>query len=287
MAHMLEDLYVPVEVLGCIASHFDAAATLLAFECAASSCRRATAGAWRNLTLSRFPRVEDILRLSPMPAPSFRELFRRQIAAALPPPRPSLADFILSVELSVDGEMTHSWTGPYWESGQGEGGAAPRLWPGEPPPWFRPFIAISKDNDHLVSRDGAEGWAVPAALAEAYTCTVTVTHALRSARLYSGRPSLVCASRDDCVVFDERRLPPLFSPPDPSSWQDEEQEAGFSLVRVDPAHDVRCRAHLSHAGGRGAGGGHLELDFGNETGRLNGRQALLEYLLLLTARVAG
>uniref|UniRef100_A0A0D3IF81 Uncharacterized protein n=2 Tax=Emiliania huxleyi TaxID=2903 RepID=A0A0D3IF81_EMIH1 len=151
MAHMLEDLYVPVEVLGCIASHFDAAATLLAFD----------------------------------------------------------------VELSVDGEMTHSWTGPYWESGQGEGGAAPRLWPGEPPPWFRPFIAISKDNDHLVSRDGAEGWAVPAALAEAYTCTVTVTHALRSARLYSGRPSLVCASRDDCVVFDERRLPPLFSPPDP------------------------------------------------------------------------
>ena len=94
MAHMLEDLYVPVEVLGCIASHFDAAATLLAFECAASSCRRATADAWRSLTLSRFPRVEDILRLSRMPAPSFRELFRRQIAAALPPPRPSLADFI-------------------------------------------------------------------------------------------------------------------------------------------------------------------------------------------------
>ena len=135
-----------------------------------------------------------------MPAPSFRELFRRQISAALPPPRPSLADFILSVELSVDGEMTHSWTGPYWESGQGEGGAAPRLWPGEPPPWFRPFIAISKDNDHLVSRDGAEGWAVPAALAEAYTCTVTVTHALRSALSAWG-----CTAREQPRVVDGAR----------------------------------------------------------------------------------
>ena len=153
--------------------------------------------------------------------------------------------------------------------------------------WIVARLGLPGAKVRRATRDGAEGWAVPAALAEAYTCTVTVTHALRSARLYSGRPSLVCASRDDCVVFDERRLPPLFSPPDPSSWQDEEQEAGFSLVRVDPAHDVRCRAHLSHAGGRGAGGGHLELDFGNETGRLNGRQALLEYLLLLTARVAG
>lgn len=194
--------------------------------------------------------------------------------------------------LAVDGRITHTWTGTYNQRVQlygelFEGGrhdASAHLWT-DAPAWFRPFLAICQDNDANNSTDFCS---VPAALAGSYTCTVFVTHKIHTVRLYSGHPEYVLRNKE-WIAFSQRCAPPLFSRPDPEAYEsDEEQEEGFSVISL--AENVMMQVHLCHYGTAPSHGSRrgamVRLSFSNDTGDLEGKHPLLEYLLCLTARAS-
>ena len=77
---------------------------------------------WRVIALHRFPRLHGILQSLGVHSPwveLYREQLRAERAAVSPEPGPTLADFVLSIELysSETGAVSASWTGKLSELG--------------------------------------------------------------------------------------------------------------------------------------------------------------------------
>ena len=92
------------------------ASTLAAVEQTSHGLGAATSSAWEAGVKKWFPRVVELLRLaSPAAAPSYRELFRRQLVAErdVEPRRLSLDDFIFTIEITRGEGESYTWTGKY------------------------------------------------------------------------------------------------------------------------------------------------------------------------------
>lgn len=300
--------YLSPELLEGIAAHCEVPA-LLMFERLSRGCRAATAEAWRRETRTRFPRVDAILRLSSaQDPPGYRELYRRQLLAegALQPRRLSLADFVFTVELDIDGVMQHEWSGVYsgacglfgwplnpYHPTRRRIAAEARMWVGDAPAWFSPFLAICRDGS---TED--EPW-VPPALGRSYTCTVCVTHELHTVRLYRGHPESLLRDHP-WINFSKRHTPPLFRG---EVAEFENEEEGPPMIDLADGHQVTLQVTLceyetdDQSSEKEVGTspeskreGVMRLSFDNDLPRvvtsddLNATQALLEYFRCLTTR---
>ena len=207
---------LPRDLLEAIACKLISARDALALERTNNAWRSVIAGLdnslWRQLTMTRFPRLAAILRCSAaIEAPSFRTLYRSQLEAELAGrPKPAAAsatlkDFILTLEIHVNGQLKASWTGSAVGMCQNYGSELKATFasfgPEDGPAWFnatRHEILASEDGEPLPS-DGATLGCV---------ATLYATRQLKTVQLYKSAPWAL-ASREQGEALDA----PLCFPP--------------------------------------------------------------------------
>ena len=145
---------------------------------------------WRQAALVRFPRLEQIIALSPGEVSSFRSLFAAQHrveASDIPEAEPEIAklsEFIITVQATLDGTTVGMWTGVVADPDDLMQGHTIRLWT-DPPEWFH-------ESTVWIGR-GVEIF-------------VFVTRNMRTARFTPFGPLVVDLNLDDDTNIEERYL---------------------------------------------------------------------------------
>jgi hypothetical protein len=109
-------LELQAELLVAVSTHCATAIQLIRMNATCRTWRltlRNEDAAWRLLTLKRFPRVSDLLRLSQATPVSFKRLYRDQLEAenSVDPAMHPMEAFIFTVELLHEDQVIGSWTG--------------------------------------------------------------------------------------------------------------------------------------------------------------------------------
>ena len=184
---------LPDDATALIGRH--AAATLLRMEAVCKTWRAALSGRdeemWKPLALARFPRLRDLLKLSPAAMPTFRALYRRQLDAErtttpiLERRTTALSDFIFTVEFTCRDEVRR-WTGCFSridenlseEAAVMADGSFPRLWSSADTPF------TDAELDVLTNADGSKSQRQ--AMCADFRLVIFVTHNLQTVKLYDG-----------------------------------------------------------------------------------------------------
>jgi len=170
-AALMDELLIHIGRVG------SSAATIITMECTCVSWRtalRATETLWKMLALQHFPRLHDLLRLSPVQSVSYRTIYERQLAADfqthdVDARASELSEYLLTIEFTLSGSVFR-WTGAASAIVEGDvvlaDGSTPRLWEdGE-----SPLGDLGMDNQVVRLRESS--------------LTVFVTHRLLTVRLY-------------------------------------------------------------------------------------------------------
>lgn len=193
---------LPRDLLEAIASSLTSAWDVVALERTSVVWRGVIAGLgntlWRQLAVTRFPRLVAILQCSAASesAPSFRTIYRSQLEAELAGrPKPAAAsvtlkDFILTLEIHVNGQLKASWTGSA-ESMSRYGGQLMATFasfgPEDGPDWF------NAARDELLASDDEE--LLPDGPALSCVATLYATRRLQTVQLYRSAPCIHTGSQ--------------------------------------------------------------------------------------------